>query len=186
MTIDALRLEVKKDKWEQLQNGTYKLQVTVNPADLNDNADDVLLQFIKAGMGERFMMGVAKIGPDEQPEQPKGAQASCKPLEQKAETSKHRPPATTRAEKARRLCGVVQFQDWMKDRNGVQNWPTEWHSKPARYQQVSFWIKQACNVQSKTELDPTDGATFCNAGNLWDALLAEYEQQAGRMAEIHG
>lgn len=174
MTVDALRLEVKKDKWEQLQNGTYKLQVTVNPADLNDNADDVLLQFIKAGMGDRFMMGVAKIGPDEQPEQPKAPE---KPK---------RAPATTRAEKARRLCGVVQFQDWMRERNGVQVWPAEWHGESARYSQVSYWIKKECNVQSKSELDPTDGATFCNAGNAWDALLSEYEQQTGRMAERHG
>lgn len=166
MMTDALRLEVKKDKWEQLQNGTYKLQVTVNPADLNDNADDVLLQFIKAGMGERFMMGVAKIGPDEQPEQPKAPE---KPK---------RAPATTRAEKARRLCGVAQFQDWI-----INRWPmqADGEETQSRYELASNRVKTECGVQSKNDLvlsNPT-------AIRKFDALLTTYEQQAGRMAERH-
>lgn len=149
--IQALRLEVKKDKWEQLQNGTYKLQVTVNPADLNDNADAVLLQFIKAGMGDRFMMGVAKIGEDEQPE--------------KTEKPK-RPPATTRAEKARRLCGVPEFQQWLS----VEG-----------YEAASQAVKLRCAVGSKNLFD-TDQA----AAKAWDKMLTRYEQQSGRMAEVHG
>jgi hypothetical protein len=61
MAIPALQFEVKKDKWEQLQNGTYKLTVTINPMDLTDNNERLLLDFVRSPPGTRFVLAAAQI-----------------------------------------------------------------------------------------------------------------------------
>jgi len=159
MTIDALRLEVKKDKWEQLQNGTYKLQVTVNPADLNDNADDVLLQFIKAGMGERFMMGVAKIGEDEQ------AEPAQKPPEKPKERKQW--GDTLRSMQAAIRVTSREWRHWAK-------LPDTWTADDC-----TNWIKQSLVIQSRKELDSDPGKSA-----LWDKMDAAFIE-ATRLPERH-
>ena len=158
--IPALQLEVKKDGWQQLQSGSYKLTVTLNPADFKGNEESLLLDFIRAPMGQRYMIGMAKIGEDEQPEKPK------------------REPAQSRAELARRLCGVPAFQDWMRNRFGPANISGDC------YLMTSDWVKLACDVESKSELDPPDGnATGYAPAEAWDKLVSEFRQATGKEAE---
>lgn len=76
-----------------------------------------------------------------------------------------RKPAATRAEKARRLCGVPEFQKFMRCGD---------------YYETSRAVKNRCNVLSKRMFD-----TGMDAAHRWDTLLAEYEQHTGRMAEKH-
>lgn len=147
-----------------------------------ERAEQAIKAFGIPQPGSEIAVAVAKLAP-----------GSVQTTETQEKTSKHEPPrersrspATTRAEKARRLCGVVQFQDWMRNRNGVQSWPPEWHSEPARYQQVSFWVKEYCGVQSKSELDNSENQSQSHdPAACWDMLLADYDQQTGRMAERH-
>ena len=138
--------------------------------------NDVPQALWNADLRSRWQLAFVEIDDQEQPVAP--SEGHSKPPQA---TPSQRKPAATRAEKARRLCGVKAFQDWMRDRNGVQSWPPEWHSEPVRYAQVSFWIKQACNVTSKNVFDER-----IDAGLDWDRLLTEYEQATGRMAVKHG
>ena len=163
-THDAI--EVKKDGLRQMQDGTWKLSLTVHPSDMPT-------KLMTDPMGTRYGMALVQILDNEE----------TRELDEKPK----RKPADTRAEKARRLCGVVQFQEWVKARNGAQHWPPEWHNETARYQQVSFWVKQECGVGSKAQLDPSWGVNVRHhkPAAAWDTLLADYEQSTGRMAEKH-
>lgn len=170
MTIPALKLEVKKDGFQQLQSGAYKLTVTLQPADMHDNDENLLLDFIKAPMGQRYYIGMAEIGDDERPvsSQSKPAQASVS----------QRKPAATRAEKARRMCGIEAFQKFMINKHG-RVWPTD--PEATDYERTDYHVKQTCGVNSKSELD-----TQSVPMKRWDGLLAEYEQSVGRMAARTG
>ena len=100
----------------------------------------------------------------------------------KTETvEKKRPPAQSRAELARRLCGVADFQDYLKERF----YPgTSWQTLGNRYERASHWVKLECGIQSKSELDPPDGnATSYAPAEAWDRLYADFQQATGRMAE---
>ena len=65
--IPSLKLDVKKDAWNQLQSGSYKITLTINPADLSDNRFDDLVRFLKAPMGQRYAAVLVEISDDEQP-----------------------------------------------------------------------------------------------------------------------
>lgn len=148
-------IEVKKDGLRQMQDGTWKLSLTVHP-------NDMPTSLMTAPMGTRYGMALVEIGDDEQPVP---STTSRKPLEQKAETSKHRKPAGTRAEKARRMCGVATFQQFL----GTTG-----------YEMTSDFVKQKCGVTSKSTIDADK-----NAAMAWDRLFISYEQEYGRMAERH-
>jgi hypothetical protein len=153
--IPALRLEVKKDKWEQLQNGTYKLQVTVNPDDIKDNADDVLLQFIRAGMGDIFMLGLAKVteqGEPEQPIKPKGG-----PLSQQAGI----------------LCGDERFWGWLHE-TGQTGLDPQLFDKTI----AANWLRNHCRIESRAELDHNPAAA-----EKFKALKFKFEEAQGMIAE---
>ncbi len=153
MTIPALRFEIKKDDWRQLQNGTYKLTVTVNPTDLDDNGDALMLDFIKAPMGQRYMLGMAAIGDDEEPVTP-----TPEP-ERPKKAFRDRP----RSSQAFLKCDDMKFRNFI----GV-----------ATNAEAADWVRQYCNVTSRAELD-----TCTMAGAHWDRLLTDYDQVTNRMAE---
>jgi hypothetical protein len=154
MTIPALQFEVKKDGFSQLQSGAYKLTLTLNPTDLDDNGQGLLLDFIKAPMGQRYMLGMAAIGDDEQPiaSEPK-----------KAGPPTQRFQDFPRAKQAALKCKEVAFVEWLEE-DGEEG--------------AAMWVRAHCRVQSRAELDTND-----EAGDLWDKLFATYEQETSRMAE---
>lgn len=123
-----------------------------------------------ADLRSRWQLAFVEIGADEQPVSPR--------------TKSARKPAATRAEKARRMCGVKEFQDWTKSgRTGNLEPDAQWElsSNDYRYVTTSRWIKEQCHVRSKSEFDTNEMAAI-----NWDALLAEYEQSVGRMATRTG
>ena len=92
-----------------------------------------------------------------------------------------RPPAQSRAELARRLCGVAAFQEFMLRKYSVD---CNWAEGADRYYFTSEWIKQECGVNSKSELDPPDGnATGYAPAEAWDKLVSEFRQATGKEAE---
>ena len=163
MTTDHA-IEVKKDGLRQVQDGTWKLSLTIHP-------NDVPTALLTAPMGTRYGMALVEIADDE----------TRTPVADKSA----RKPATTRAEKARRLCGVPSFQWFALHKRGMPNWASPDQDK---YAFTSDWVKDWCDVGSKSELDPPLGVNILNHGpaQAWDALLSEYEQSTGRMAERHG
>ncbi len=86
-----------------------------------------------------------------------------------------RKPAATRAEKARRMCGVEQFQGFVFQRapNAVRD------GRGGAYQTASDGVKEICGVVTKADLDVLPVPM-----KRWDALFAEYEQSVGRMAQV--
>ena len=120
---------------------------------------DVPQALWNADLRSRWQLAFVEIGDDEQPKKSK------------------RKPATTRAEKARRLCGVPEFQEWL--RQNETSWAA-WPHDETKYASTSAWVKEICGIQSKSQLDIQKPAAAA-----WDALLESYEQSTGRMAERH-
>ena len=108
---------------------------------------------------QRVQTVIAAIGDNEQPVEVKPA----------------RKPATTRAEKARRLCGAISFQSFL-----MRFAPGSVSPDRSAYDAASDRVKQYCGVTTKAELDVNPLA----AGS-WDTILTIYEQSTGRMAEKH-
>ena len=152
MTTDHA-IEVKKDGLRQVQSGEWKLSLTLHP-------NDVPTALLTAPMGTRYGMALVEIADDE----------TRTPVADKPA----RKPATTRAEKARRLCGVPEFQNYLFVR--FSGLPKE----ITAYETASNCIKHHCGVQSKSDLD-----LDVRAAVRWDELLTDYEQSTGRMAEKH-
>ena len=148
-------IEVKKDGLRQVQDGTWKLSLTVHP-------EDMPTSLMQAPMGTRYGMALIEIGDDEMPVQ------------------KQRQPAQSRAERARRLCGVHQFQDWLFEFTFGNNVERD----PDPYRDASIRIKKICKVKSKSELDPPDGnATGYAPAEAWDKLVSEFRQATGKETE---
>lgn len=144
---EALQFEVKKDKWEQLQNGSYKLTVTMNPTDLTDNNDGLLLDFIKCAPGSRFVLAAVRITEDEKPVKPK----------QKFEDM---PPS----QQAGILCGEPGFQTWLLN-------------KYPKAGTTADCVRAYCGVSSRADLDSDPVAAsnwrFLNDQYLTDTRLPE-------------
>ena len=158
MTVPTHQFEAKVRAVTRRTNKSgdwWSVTLEIQPHDF----DEALCTMAQAQ--QRVQTVIAAIGDNEQPVEVKPA----------------RKPATTRAEKARRLCGVPAFQAWAFQQFGgdVNKWPVD-----ERYQIVSDWLKKRCGVGSKSRLDQ-----FEPEGRLFEALLSEYEQSTGRMAERH-
>lgn len=150
---DALQFEVKKDKWEQLQNGSYKLTVTMNPTDLTDNNDALLMDFIKCAPGSRFVLAAVRIGDDEQPavEKPKRKFEDLPPSQQ-----------------AGIRCNDPQFQNWVVG----QPWATNraWGVDDTMAEIAADLVREVCGVRSRARLDDS-----LDAEDAWQNLNAAFE-----------
>ena len=157
MTIPTHQFEAKVRAVTRRTNKSgdwWSVTLEVQPHDF----DEALCTMAQAQ--QRVQAVLAAIGDNEQPVEVKPA----------------RKPATTRAEKARRLCGVPQFQEFMRLWANVPAWSKDWD----RYEQTSHWLKLYLCIDSKAVLD-----THTSPAAAFDRLLAEYEQSTGRMAERH-
>lgn len=172
MAVPTLQFEAKVRAATRRTNKSgdwWSVTLEIQPHDF----DEALCTMAQAQ--QRVMAVLAAIGDDEMP---KPSTSSCKPLAQQEKTSKHRPPATTRAEKARRLCGVATFRQFVEKL--TEPMPQKWADDISDYEKCSTRVKWWCSVPTKNDLDVNPKAM-----KQWDALLSEYEQQAGRMAERH-
>lgn len=88
MTVSTIQMEVKKDGFRQMQDGTVKISLTVHP-------NDDIIQFVKAPMGQRFMAVLAEVGDDDQP------------------VKKEKTPGEKAVQRAALLCKEGGFQAWI-------------------------------------------------------------------------
>lgn len=156
---DALRLEVKKDQWRQNQGGSYKLTFTVNPVDLDDNSQALLMDFIKAPMGAVYMLGMARVGDDGQP-----AKAAPAPTEKPKQRFHDKPLSA----QAGIRCDDPRFLVFLEETFGDT------------YNGAVDFVRAHCGVGSRKELDTNNVAA-----DDWKGLNAEYEQWAGLATEQH-
>jgi hypothetical protein len=171
--MDALRLEVKKDGFSQLQSGNYKLTVTLNPTDLDDNTQSLLLDFIKAPMGAIYMLGMARVDDVGEPaakpkkrfhELPYSQQAALRCKEEQFHVFLHN--TRTQAHVDARVNVDHRWADLsMIPREGMEGICIN-------------LVRRICNVGSRSLLDSQE-----EAGQCWQSLNAEYEQWAGLLPE---
>lgn len=60
MSNQGYQFECKKDAWSQLQNGNYKITLTLHPDEIDD-------RFIRDEMGRRYMCVMVPIDDNEEP-----------------------------------------------------------------------------------------------------------------------
>ena len=165
MVADALRLEVKKDGFSQLQSGSYKLTVTLNPTDLDDNAQDLLMDFIKSPMGSVYMLGMARVDVDTG----EPARTHTAPLKTAAK------PKTPFHDKPLSVQAGIRCSD-----QGFRNFLATlgWTGDTDGELDAASIVRRICCVRSRKELD-TDGQPALD----WQALNAKFEEWAGYLPE---
>ena len=110
-----------------------------------------------AALGTRYMLVFTRIGDDEEPQVPE-VKRPGKPFH-----------TLSRSQQAGILCGDETFQQWAS--NGVGTDPDG----------ARNFVCNRCGVSSRRLLDESH-----TAGKRWDALLAGFEQAAGRATEARG
>lgn len=94
-----------------------------------------------------------------------------------------RPPAQTRSELARRMCGVKEFQDFIVQKFTASTGMRSDNTSAQSYSYASLILKDALSIKSKSELDPPDGNADWAPAKAWDQLYADFQQATGRIAE---
>ena len=116
-------------------------------------------------LGARLEVTVSVIGDDEQPV------ASPKKLKAREIKPKRAFHSLPRSQQAALKCQDHIFQEW---RLG--------HSFPDdATNETAITVRDWCMVNSRAEFDTDE-----KAGQRWDALLAEFERDTGRVAEARG
>lgn len=95
--VPTLQFECKKDALRQMQEGHWKIQLTVHPNDMPS-------ELLSAAMGQRFVAVLAAIGDDEQPVK----------LEAKPEPAEPT-PGQRAVKRAVMLCRDPAFIKWVRD-----------------------------------------------------------------------
>ena len=158
MAVPSSHCEAKKHAYRQTKDGIV-ISFVLHP---NEVPDDLAL----APLGARYMLGLARIGDDEEPLEP----------EQKPEKPKRpgRPFADMPAsEQAGMLCKDAEFQRWARGRGAEQNWGYIKGESGARQ-----FVLDECEISSRRELD-----TSSIAEASWAALLAKFHADTGRTTE---
>lgn len=167
---DALRLEVKKDSWKQNQDGTYKLTLTLNPTDLDDNAQPLLMDFIKAAMGTRYYVGMAEIGNDDQPVAKAPPAATEKPKERFADMRL--------SVQAGIMAQDERFHAYLRA-SFLPLWKDCTIGAGMSDKEAAASVTRAlCDVDSRAKLD-----TVGSAGSAWMNLNAKFESWSGQVAQ---
>ena len=147
--IPSLKFDIKKDAWQQLQSGSYKVAITISPADLDDNRLEDLLRFMRAPMGQRYAAVLVEIGDDEQPVvRPKDTREADK---------------RSRCQQAGILCKQQGFAAFLREHEGFG-------TPFIDPDEVAETVRKICGVQSRRELDSNK-----EAGAQWDRLAGRYE-----------
>jgi hypothetical protein len=157
MTVPTIKFEAKKHGLSQVQDGTFKISLTVHP-------NDMIADFITAGMGQRFLVVLAAIDDDEQPK------------DLGKETPKRKFADMTCAQQAGILCNDYSFQKW------IINKRISLPGSPAiNSENAAIEVRAFCGVESRGCLD-----TSIIGRNRWGMIVSEYRQHIGKEPEIRG
>ena len=95
----------------------------------------------------------------------------------------------TRAEQAGVLCNDPAFQNWIawhEVYGGLleSDSDSRWVTRSVTAEGAARYVRRACGVKSRSELDPPDGnATGYAPAEAWDRLVSEFRQATGKEAE---
>ncbi len=156
MAIPSTHCEAKKHGYRQTQDGIV-ISFVLHPEEV---PDDLVL----AALGTRYMLAFARIGDDEEPQQPE-VKRPARPF-----------ASLPRSQQAGILCGDLTFYRWAADQIGNKSGLAMNSVKHARQ-----FVLNRCKVNSRRELDVSD-----EAGVLWDALRGQFETATGRATEARG
>ena len=147
MTIPATHCEAKKHAYRQTKDGIV-ISFVLHP---NEVPDDLAL----APLGARYMLGLARIGNDEEPQEPEQ-----KPKRPGTPFDKMPP-----SQQAGILCNDVAFQEWAN--------PIDQTPEGARNYVLAY-----CEITSRRELD-----NLPRGDRGWPEILSNFRADTGRTAE---
>lgn len=149
MAIASSHCEAKKHGYRQTQDGIV-VSFVLHP---NEVPDDLAL----AALGTRYVLALARIGDDEEPQEPEKPK---RPGTRFADM----PPS----QQAGMLCDDLAFQQWV-----CSGTPT--------YEATRSRILVDCCITSRRDLDHSD-----TAHNAWIRLLEKFRTDTGRTTEQRG
>jgi len=146
--MQTISFECKKDKLNQLQDGTWKLTLTIHPEDITMLAN--------ASMGQQFMCVLAPVNGGEP------AQIEAKPVKESRDWKDLK-----YVEQAGILCGQPEFLEFITLR-----FP-DFHVtfKGSDNEACAELIRAKCNIKSRKELD-----TNIIAQGAFRSILKQYLQ----------
>lgn len=190
MSISAIHFEAKKHAYRQTQDGVV-VSFVVHPNDLN-------AAFAVAPLGTRYVLALAEIGDDEQPNPPGGttdqaaspAESAVTPTPLKTADvlpggAKERRPFHTLPlpQQVALRCADEGFQSWafvyaQDQKWSIGNGPNSDCYGTDRDEVAASVIRKACGVISRGEIKPGT-----EAAKKWLALETQYLADTGQMAE---
>lgn len=167
--IPTIQLECKKDGLQQLQNGTWKLSLTVNGEDM----EKAIGTLGKAPMGTIYMVVLAEVGDDGKAVDRSGGEEKER---------KH----DTESQRCAMLCQRGDFQDWLS-----KNYRPQW---AGGYRAAHNGLSVARMLEERTELTVKavigsntrkvlDSDPEGEPSQRWQRLKAKYYSDTGKVAE---
>ena len=161
--IPTIQLECKKDGLQQLQNGTWKLSLTVN----GDDMEKAIGTLGKAPMGTIYMVAMAEVGDDGQPR------------DRAKEEEAKKPKDITESQRCAMLCGREDFQEWLSTSQRYL-W-SGYHAMGMRVERLAtVVVKEHCGMESRRVLDSDPEG---EPSKRWLRMKAQFEQDSGKIAE---
>ena len=160
--IPTITLECKKDGLQQLQNGTWKLSLTVNGEDM----DKAIGTLGKAPMGTIYMVVLAEVGDD--------GKAVDRAKEEDAKKRKD----LTESQRCAMLCQDKEFQRWLS-----RSYPFLADETPVSIgpdNAAAMMVRQICRMDSRKVLDSDPEG---EPSQRWQRLKAKYYSDTGKVAE---
>lgn len=168
--IPTIQLECKKDGLQQLQNGTWKLSLTVN----GDDMEKAIGTLGKAPMGTIYMVAMAEVGDDGQPRD----RAKEEDAKKKREVKE--------SERCAMLCRYEDFQEWLSKNYEpvwVQNSGMEHNHLPVArmFERIAeMTVKAIIGSSTRKVLDSDPEG---EPSKRWLRMKAQFEQDSGKIAE---
>lgn len=167
--MSEIQFDAKKDGLRQLQDGSWKVSLTVHPNDFDNEANK---PFLTTPMGTRYMVVMVEIGDDEQPaEKPArkpietGAEASWNDVETKKARAKARRSwdELSPSQQAGIACNETSFILWTRTSNA---------------EEAAQFVRSRCGVTSRSLFDQNEALAA-----RWATLYQQFRIETGREAE---
>jgi hypothetical protein len=156
----AISFECKKDSLRQMQNGDWRMSVTVQGIDMDE-------RITRAAMGTRFVAVLVEIGSDEMPVTP-AKETPAKPgqIPPKSDRVKRPWQEIPPAQQAGIRCDEPAFAAYLREQR-----PDDWHESPDPVDCVYL----ICGISSRAELGANQKARVIwhqidTAFQAWKAL----------------
>lgn len=165
--IPTIQLECKKDGLQQLQNGTWKLSLTVN----GDDMERAIGTLGKAPMGTIYMVAMAEVGDDGQPR------------DRAKEEDAKKPKDITESQRCAMLCKQARFQDWLQERDTVLWDYSDQGGELTAEETATAVVKQLCHISYRESRRVLDSDPEGEPSKRWLQLKSQFEQDTGLTAE---